>query len=108
VLSGFGAVFEHAMLHSPALLDELMAATENSIDITALPLYIIKGIETKMKIVIEDEHESGSRKFLNLGHTLAHAVEYKYKIPHGQAFMIGIITYISLSNELKGTGFDNY
>ncbi len=106
VLSGFGEVFKHAMLHSPALLDELMAATENSIDITALPPYIIKGIETKMKIVIEDEHESGSRKFLNLGHTLAHAVEYKYKIPHGQAVMLGIIAALYISNELNGAGFD--
>src|SRR5699024_2235706 len=82
------------------------ASTENSIDITALPPYIIKGIETKMKIVIEDEHESGSRKFLNLGHTLAHAVEYKYKIPHGQAVMLGIIAALYISNELNGAGFD--
>ena len=28
------------------------------------------------------------RKFLNLGHTFGHAVEYEHKIPHGHAVMI--------------------
>lgn len=106
VLSGFGEVFKHAMIHSPEALEELFTVTESSIDVQNLTPFIIKGIETKMKIVIEDEHESGSRKFLNLGHTLAHAVEYKYKIPHGQAVMLGIIAALYISNELNDTAFD--
>lgn len=106
VLSGFGEVYKHAMLNSPELFEELMNITADSIDVTGLTPFIIKGIETKMKIVIEDEHESGSRKFLNLGHTLAHAVEYKYKIPHGQAVMLGIIAALYISNELNGTDFN--
>lgn len=106
VLSGFGEVFKHAMIQSPELLDELFAVTKNSIDVQNLTPFIIKGIETKMRIVIEDEHESGSRKFLNLGHTLAHAVEYKYKIPHGQAVMLGIIGALYISNEVNDTSFD--
>ena len=106
ILSGFGEVFKHAMIHSPETLEELLTVTEGSIDVQNLTPFIIKGIETKMKIVIEDEHESGSRKFLNLGHTLAHAVEYKYKIPHGQAVMLGIIAALYISNELNDTAFD--
>lgn len=106
VLSGFGEVFKHAMIHSSTLLKELFAVTDHSIDVQNLTSFIIKGIETKMNIVIEDEHESGSRKFLNLGHTLAHAVEYKYKIPHGQAVMLGILAALYISNELNGTDFD--
>ena len=106
VLSGFGEVYKHAMLNSPELFEELVNITADSIDVTGLTPFIIKGIETKMKIVIEDEHESGSRKFLNLGHTLAHAVEYKYKIPHGQAVMLGIIAALYISNELNGTDFN--
>lgn len=41
--------------------------------------YIAKGIETKLDIVVADEKEQGVRKFLNLGHTFGHAVEYYYK-----------------------------
>ena len=106
VLSGFGEVYKHAMLHSPELFEALVKTTADGIDVAKLPPFIIKGIETKMKIVIEDEHESGSRKFLNLGHTLAHAAEYKYKIPHGQAVMLGIIAALYISNELNGTDFN--
>jgi len=100
VLSGFGEVFKHAMIHSPELTEDLFQATKETIDLKTLTPSIIKGIETKMTIVIEDEHEKGSRKFLNLGHTLAHAIEYKYKIPHGQAVMIGIIASLYISNQV--------
>src|SRR5699024_8125779 len=100
VLSGFGEVFKHAMIHSPELTEELFQATKETIDLKTLTPFIIKGIETKMTIVIEDEHEKGSRKFLNLGHTLAHAIEYKYKIPHGQAVMLGIIASLYISNQV--------
>ena len=37
------------------------------------------------------EKESNVRKYLNLGHTFGHSVEYQFKIPHGHAVMIGII-----------------
>ena len=100
VLSGFGEVFKHAMIHSPELTEDLFQATKETIDLKTLTPFIIKGIETKMTIVIEDEHEKGSRKFLNLGHTLAHAIEYKYKIPHGQAVMLGIIASLYISNQV--------
>ena len=100
VLSGFGEVFKHAMIHSPELTEDLFQATKETIDLKTLKPFIIKGIETKMTIVIEDEHEKGSRKFLNLGHTLAHAIEYKYKIPHGQAVMLGIIASLYISNQV--------
>ncbi|WP_234018457.1 hypothetical protein [Staphylococcus aureus] len=42
-------------------------------------------------MVVADEKEQGVRKFLNLGHTFGHAVEYNHKIAHGHAVMIGII-----------------
>ena len=100
VLSGFGEVFKHAMIHSPELTEDLFQATKETIDLKTLTPFIIKGIETKMTIVIEDEHEKGSRKFLNLGRTLAHAIEYKYKIPHGQAVMLGIIASLYISNQV--------
>lgn len=106
LLSGFGEVFKHAMINSPALLNELLEATEDEISLSFLTPYIVKGIETKMNIVLQDEHEGGMRKFLNLGHTLGHAIEYRYKIPHGQAVMLGIIGSLFISNELNSTNFD--
>ena len=65
-----------------------------------MEIYIYKGIETKLNIVINDEKEQGVRKFLNLGHTFGHAIEYKYKIPHGHAVMIGIVYQFIVANHL--------
>src|SRR5690625_3789939 len=94
------------MINSSRLLNELLESTADEISLSVLTPYIIKGIETKMNVVLQDEHESGVRKFLNLGHTLGHAIEYRYKIPHGQAVMLGIIGSLFISNELNRTNFD--
>lgn len=50
-------------------------------------------IDYKRKIVESDERESGDRKLLNLGHTIAHGIEKlsSYKIPHGRAVAIGLL-----------------
>ena len=105
-LSGFGEVFKHALLLSEIEVESLMKVTKNSIEIKDLTEFIISGIKLKMDIVTKDEHENGSRKFLNLGHTLGHAIEYQYKIPHGQAVMLGILFSLYLSNEIYQQDFD--
>ncbi|MDD4200783.1 MAG: 3-dehydroquinate synthase [Eubacteriales bacterium] len=51
-----------------------------------------KAIMVKKNLVEADELESGERKLLNLGHTIAHAIEKcsGYKISHGSAVMTGM------------------
>lgn len=49
-------------------------------------------IEAKYKIVKSDPFErSGERQILNLGHTLGHALEAQFSIPHGVAVGEGLI-----------------
>ena len=50
-------------------------------------------LDLKISVVTQDEKESGLRRILNLGHTLAHALEAitKYrKYTHGEAVIYGI------------------
>ncbi len=47
-------------------------------------------LKFKSKITQDDPKEKGNRKFLNLGHTLGHAMEKYYGISHGRAVMWGI------------------
>ena len=49
-------------------------------------------VRMKAEIVSEDEREHGVRTLLNLGHTLAHAVEKVsgYSVTHGRAVAIGL------------------
>ncbi|MDP7035403.1 MAG: 3-dehydroquinate synthase [Planctomycetota bacterium] len=64
---------------------------------------IAKACEIKAKIVREDEHESGVRKFLNFGHTLAHALEASTptgKLLHGEAVIHGMRGATVLSHRI--------
>ncbi|WP_411841809.1 3-dehydroquinate synthase family protein [Salinicoccus sp. HZC-1] len=101
ILSGFGEVIKHALLRDQQTVDALMETTINGIDINEIEPFIIKGIETKMDHVIRDENEADVRKHLNLGHTLGHAIEYRYKMPHGIAVTLGIYAALYISNELN-------
>ena len=52
---------------------------------------ITHSIQVKASIVAEDEHEGGRRRILNLGHTMAHAIEKcSSKLSHGEAVAIGL------------------
>lgn len=55
-----------------------------------LPFFISQSIKTKAKVVANDEKEEGLRRILNLGHTIAHAIEIEEKLPHGIAVIKGI------------------
>ena len=62
-------------------------------------------IMTKIKIIENDPKESSSRKFLNFGHTIGHAIESfllnsDREILHGEAILIGIILESYLSQKL--------
>lgn len=101
ILSGFGEVIKHAMLKDRETIDQLVAVTRDKVVLNSIEPFIISGIETKMHHVSRDESETDIRKHLNLGHTLGHAVEYKYKIPHGIAVVLGIYAALHISNRIN-------
>ena len=49
-------------------------------------------VRCKADIVAEDEHDTGKRRVLNLGHTFGHAVESRsgYTLLHGEAVAVGM------------------
>ena len=52
---------------------------------------IARSMQVKASVVSEDECESGRRRILNLGHTIAHAIEKcTHKYSHGEAVAIGL------------------
>jgi shikimate kinase / 3-dehydroquinate synthase len=72
---------------------------------------ILGCLRTKLGVVAEDERDSGRRQVLNLGHTVAHAIEAatgfaRYR--HGEAVAIGLLAALRLSerdalrNEVAG------
>lgn len=127
-LSGMGEVLKYAFIeencnykHALFLFEFLTLGCEKIMQ--REPLTIIRMIEyclnLKISVVSQDEKESGLRKVLNFGHTLAHALETitKYKkYTHGEAVVYGMYfilkwayekkyitySYYRLSNELLG------
>ena len=60
-------------------------------DSDSLREMVYRAIKVKADIVERDERESGDRRLLNLGHTLAHAIEKSStKMNHGEAVAVGL------------------
>ena len=58
----------------------------------------------KTRFVLADEHETGVRALLNLGHTFGHALEkvtgYSERLLHGEAVAIGMVLAHGFSAKL--------
>ncbi|MFI3314417.1 MAG: 3-dehydroquinate synthase [Rikenellaceae bacterium] len=64
-------------------------------------------IEIKARVVEQDERESGERKKLNFGHTLAHAIEkLSREYNHGEAVAIGMVMAANLGVKRGVTPLD--
>ena len=88
IRNGLGEGVKYAVLEGGRIF-EIMSQGLTSDN---LEEFISLSVDTKRRIVEEDEKESGTRKFLNLGHTVAHAVETltEFVVPHGVAVAYGV------------------
>lgn len=59
-------------------------------------------VAAKARLVEADERDTGTRQFLNLGHTLGHAIEKcsDFSISHGHAVAVGMVYAARLSHRL--------
>lgn len=104
LLNGYAEMLKHALIKSKAHWEELKRITALQ-ELTQLNL-ITASIEIKREIVENDPFEESTRKTLNFGHTIGHAIEGymldKNPIPHGYAVAIGMLaeTYLSMKKEM--------
>ncbi|PLS02128.1 3-dehydroquinate synthase [Neobacillus cucumis] len=111
IRSGFAEVIKHALIADPQFYKWLRSNVNDLNVITKGQLSdsLVKGIKIKNKFVSQDERETGVRAYLNLGHTLGHAIEAEMgygKFTHGEAVMIGMIFALKLSSNLLGLSFN--
>jgi 3-dehydroquinate synthase len=101
-INGFAEIIKHAAIKDVRLFREL---EKNSIAFyrknkKATAELIRRNVMIKSAVVLKDEFESGERKLLNFGHTLGHAVENVYRLPHGHAISVGIKAACLISEEM--------
>ena len=92
---GCAEVIKYAVLKSRCFYDELMRTPASQ----QYEHVISTCVEMKKEYVQKDEFDTGERMFLNLGHTIGHAVENLsgYTTLHGQAVAIGMAEIARIS-----------
>lgn len=96
---GCAECIKYGMLKSPRLL-ELFASGDVKQHLAEL---VAESVQIKADYVAEDEFDTGARRFLNLGHTIGHAIERSanYTMMHGHCVAVGMVM-ISRAGEALG------
>lgn len=108
ICSGYAEMLKHGLISDNKHWAELVGFNLAQPDLAQLQRMVAESIKVKERIVIEDPHEHGIRKALNLGHTVGHALEsfaMKHGRPvlHGYAVAYGMVCELYLS--ARKTGF---
>ena len=108
-MNGFAEIIKHACIKDKLMFDMLERYTPHEIqaDSTLIASLIERNVAIKMAVVIEDEFEKADRKLLNFGHTIGHAIEKLYQLPHGCAVSIGMVAACNLSEKINGLHFSD-
>ena len=85
--NGMAEVIKYAVLKGGVLKDLISSEVKDNID-----EIIEECVRIKRDYVCSDEFDKGERQFLNLGHTIGHAIERVsgFSVPHGSAVSAGM------------------
>lgn len=101
--TGFAEIIKSAIISDPILFKNLESERLELFrcDYEALEAVVRATIKIKLDIVSKDERERGLRRVLNLGHTIAHAVESRpgCQYNHGEAVAIGLIAIADMARK---------
>jgi shikimate kinase/3-dehydroquinate synthase len=94
--AGYAEVVKTALIAGGALWESVRGGARDD------PDTVLACARTKLRIVAADERDGGLRQVLNLGHTVAHALEtvtgYS-RLLHGEAVALGLLAALRLSGQ---------
>lgn len=107
-LAGLAEIVKTAVLDSPAFFNELQNGTDLILSMNHgfMSGVIAKCCRVKTRFVTLDEHDTGSRQLLNLGHTFGHVLEslagFDGRVVHGEAVAVGMVLACRFSHHRNG------
>ena len=101
-LSGFAEIIKHGLVADKKHFEKVTAKNPLNFSKVELKEIILRSILLKVQVVENDPSESGTRKILNFGHTIGHAIEslsFETRTPllHGEAVSIGMLVEAKIS-----------
>ncbi|MFZ1527155.1 MAG: 3-dehydroquinate synthase [Ferruginibacter sp.] len=102
-INGFAEIIKHACIKDASMFEMLEKNSPETFvnDRGKLAALVEQNVSIKTDVVLQDEFETGERKLLNFGHTIGHAIENMYQLPHGHAVSIGMMAACSFSEEIN-------
>lgn len=105
--SGLGEVVKYALLSGESFMQDLERGVAEVVSRApaALSAVVERCVRLKVETVRGDERDVGRRAILNLGHTVAHAVEHAAgfgRFSHGAAVGLGLLVALSVSESVCG------
>ncbi len=101
--AGVAEIIKAAVIADPKLFELLESADFATLrsDNELLSRVVEASLKVKIDVVAADERESGLRRVLNLGHTLAHAIEKSTRVcNHGEAVAVGLCCVAAVAERM--------
>ena len=101
--AGVAEIIKVAVIADPKLFELLESADFATLrsDNELLSRVVEASLKVKIDVVAADERESGLRRVLNLGHTLAHAIEKSTRVcNHGEAVAVGLCCVAAVAERM--------
>lgn len=105
IRTGLGEIVKYGIIYDESFFCflEEHSSSAASLEENAMVRMIARSCEIKAMVVAKDERESGLRRILNFGHTIAHAVEREtgyLRYNHGEAVAIGMAGAAYISRDM--------
>lgn len=100
IRSGYAEIIKEALISDEAFFNDLLLTNIYQTDAKTQVNHLYHGMRIKASIVQQDEREQNIRRYLNFGHTLAHALEQQLgygQLTHGEAVAIGLLFALYIS-----------
>jgi 3-dehydroquinate synthase len=101
ISNGLAEIVKHALIADAEMLAFIEKNRKKAMSLDRETIFhlVSRSVAIKARVVQQDEKESGSRRILNFGHTIGHAVEKLDPSGHGRAVSRGMAAAVRFSRE---------